>query len=151
MRIVPQSASASYSHFSPLAQLLLPAPQIAGLLPSGLKPSPAPFVFDRPALADLKVAQRDQLYQAAEVLLEFAVEFMIGTFNENALRAAEVLFHRATGAQSPIKTVGPAAFNAEIDADWLELIMAAKQARPMSNTEAKSVVDRMRAQQAGVA
>ncbi len=33
MRIVPQSASASYSYFS-AAQLLLSAPRIAGLLPA---------------------------------------------------------------------------------------------------------------------
>jgi len=105
MRIVSQFAFALHS-----LRLALPAPKIAGLLPSGLKPSPAPFVFDRPALADLNMAQRDRLYQAAEVLLEFAVEFIVGTFNENALRAAEVLFHRATGAQSPIKTVGPASY-----------------------------------------
>ena len=136
-----------------LSQLCLPAPQIAGLLPARVPSSepsqdsaPAPFIFDRPNLADLTPAQRVRLYEAADMLLEVAVEFMVGTFNEDALRAAEVMFHRAAGGQSAIRPLGPAAFNAEIDADWLEMLARAKRARPMTPAEAETVVRRTHTQ-----
>jgi len=140
MNIVPQPASASYSRL-----LALPAPKIAGLLPSGLKPTPAPFVFDRPVLAELSVSQRERLYEAAAVLLEIAVEFMVGTFNEAALRAAEVMFHRAAGGASAIRSVGMTAFNAEVDADWFEFVANARRARPLSDTQAESIIAQVRA------
>ena len=66
-----------------------------------------------------------------------------------ALRAAEVLFHRAAGGKSAIRPVGPAAFNAEIDADWLELVARAKQVRPISHAEAESIVREALARQMG--
>ena len=115
--------------------LALPAPApIAGLLPARVPSSespkqaaPAPFIFDRPVLADLSTAQRERLYDATNVLLEIAVEFMVGTFNEDAIRAAEVVFHRAVGGKSVVRPLSPQAFNAEIDADWLEML--ARQTR----------------------
>ena len=155
MRIVQQSASASYSHFSPMLALPAPAP-IAGLLPARVPSSeppkqaaPAPFIFDRPALADLSAQQREHLYEATNVLLEIAVEFMIGALNEDAIRAAEVLFHRAVGGKSSIRPLSPAAFNAEIDADWLEMLARAKRARPITYAEATETVRHAQAQRQG--
>jgi len=154
MRIVPQSVSASYCHF-PL-MLALPAPTpIAGLLPARVPSSepppnaPVPFIFDRPALADLSAQQREHLYDATNVLLEIAVEFMLGALNEEAIRAAEVLFHRAVGGKSSIRPLSPAAFNAEIDADWLEMLARAKRARPITYAEATETVRHAQAQRQG--
>jgi hypothetical protein len=132
---------------------MLSAPQIAGLLPARVESSQKqtndflpPFIFDRPALADLPAAQRIGLFEATEVLLEIALGFMLGGLNEEALRAAEVVFHRAAGGQSVIRPLGPQAFNAECDADWLEMLARAKRARPMTPTEADSIVRHARAQ-----
>jgi len=136
--------------------LALPAPApIAGLLPARVPSSeppsdaPAPFIFDRPALAELTAAQREHLYDATNVLLEIAVEFMIGVLNEEAIRAAEVLFHRAVGGKSSIRPLSPAAFNAEIDADWLEMLARAKRARPITYAEATETVRQAQAQRQG--
>ena len=154
MEIVPQSVSPSYCRFPPMLALPAPAP-IAGLLPVRVQSSepppnaPAPFIFDRPALADLTAAQREHLYDATNVLLEIAVEFMLGTFNEDAIRAAEVLFHRAVGGKSSLRPLSPAAFNAEIDADWLEMLARAKRARPISYAEATETVRQAQAQRQG--
>jgi len=154
MRIVSQSVSPSYCHFPTMLALPAPAP-IAGLLPARVPSSeappnaPAPFTFDRPALADLTTAQREHLYDATNVLLEIAVEFMLGTFNEDAIRAAEVLFHRAVGGKSTIRPLSPAAFNAEIDADWLEMLTRAKRARPITYAEATETVRQAQAQRQG--
>ena len=153
-RIVPQSASTSYCPFPPMLALPAPVP-IAGLLPArvpsseALPNAPDPFIFDRPALADLTTAQREHLYDATNVLLEIAVEFMLGTFNEDAIRAAEVLFHRAVGGKSTIRPLSPAAFNAEIDADWLEMLTRAKRARPITYAEATETVRQAQAQRQG--
>ena len=153
-RIVSQSVSTSYCHFPPMLALPAPAP-IAGLLPARVpssEPPPAPFspfIFDRPALADLTAAQREHLYDATNVLLEIAVEFMLGVLNEEAIRAAEVLFHRAVGGKSSIRPLSPAAFNAEIDADWLEMLARAKRARPISYAEATETVHQAQAQRQG--
>ncbi len=149
MRILPQSASATYSHF-PTAQLLLCAPPIAGLLPVRVPSSePLPFTFDHPALADLTTPQRERLYEATRTLLEIAVEFMVGTFTEDALRAAEVVFHRAAGGKSAIRPLSSASYNAEIDADWIEMVARAKQSRPMTHAEAVATVRQARAQHKG--
>jgi len=137
--------------------LALPAPApIAGLLPARVPSSeppkqaaPAPFIFDRPALADLSAQQREHLYNATNVLLEIAVEFMIGALNEEATRAAEVLFHRAIGGKSSLRPLSPAAFNAEIDADWLEMLARAKRARPITYEEATETVRQAQAQRQG--
>jgi len=48
MPIVPQAASASYSHFPAQAQLLLAAPHIAGLLPARVPSSEVPPQHDAP-------------------------------------------------------------------------------------------------------
>ena len=153
MRIVPQFVPPSYCPFLPMLALPAPAP-IAGLLPARVPSSeppnaPAPFIFDRPALADLSAQQREHLYDATNVLLEIAVEFMIGALNEDAIRAAEVLFHRAVGGKSSIRPLSPAAFNAEIDADWLEMLARAKRARPITYAEATETVRHAQAQRQG--
>jgi len=145
IKSVPQSGRVSHSLYPPQPLLLPAPPPIAGLLPARVPSSeppnaPAPFIFDRPALADLTVAQREHLYDATNVLLEIAVEFMLGTFNEDAIRAAEVLFHRAVGGKSSLRPLSPAAFNAEIDADWLEMLARAKRARPITYAEAAETV-----------
>ncbi len=106
-------------------------------------------MFDRPALADLTAPQRERLYEATRMLLEIAVEFMVGTFTEDALRAAEVVFHRAVGGKSAIRPLSPASYNAEIDADWIELVARAKQYRPMTHAEAVAKVRQVRAQRKG--
>ncbi len=137
--------------------LALPAPApIAGLLlarvPSSEPPEqsePAPFIFDRPSLADLTAAQRERLYEGANVLLEITIEFMIGTFNEDALRAAEVMFHRAAGGKSAIRPLGPQAFKAENDADWFAMVARAKAARAMTYAEAENIVRQARRQGGG--
>jgi len=137
--------------------LALPAPApIAGMLPARVPSSetpkqaaPVPFIFDRPALADLTTTQREHLYNATNVLLEIAVEFMLGTLNEEAIRAAEVLFHRAVGGKSIVRPLSPAAFNAEIDADWLEMLARAKRARPITYAEAAETVHQAQAQRQG--
>ena len=137
--------------------LALPAPApIAGLLPARVPSSeppkysePAPFIFDCPSLADLTEAQRERLYEGANVLLEIAIEFMIGTFNEDALRAAEVMFHRAAGGKSAIRPLGPQAFKAENDADWFAMVARAKAARAMTYAEAENIVRQARRQGGG--
>ena len=153
MRIVSQSVSASYCHFPPMLALPAPAP-IAGLLPARVPSSEppkqaAPFIFDRPALSDLTTIQREHLYEATNMLLEIAIEFMVGTFNEDAIRAAGVLFHRAVGGKSSLRPLSPQAFNAEIDADWLEMLARAKRAQPISYAEAVETVRQAQAQRQG--
>jgi len=153
MRIVSQSVSPSYCHFPPMLALPAPPP-IAGLLPARVPSSEppkqaAPFIFDRPTLTDLTAQQREHLYDATNVLLEIAVEFMIGALNEEAIRAAEVLFHRAVGGKSSLRPLSPAAFNAEIDADWLEMLARAKRARPITYAEATETVRQAQAQRQG--
>ncbi len=66
-------------------------PKIAGLLPahacttnhddhaSASEPLVS-FLFDNPVLAELCSSEREQLFEAADVLLEIAVAFMRGTF-----------------------------------------------------------------------
>lgn len=49
------------------------------------------------------------------------------TLNENALRAAEVIFHRAAGGQSGVGTAGPKAYGAEVDADLMEWAIGASK------------------------
>jgi len=150
MPIVPQPNPFFYSPF-----LALPAPHIAGLLPAGTLPnqppidSVAPYIFDRPALADLTVDQRTRLCEATDMLLEIAIEHLLGNFDENVLRAAEVIFHRAAGGKSPLRQVGPAAFHAELDADWLTIIADSKRIKPMSTSEAESVVAAVKARGMG--
>jgi len=100
-------------------------------------------------LADLTPVQREHLYEATNVLLEIAVEFMIGVLNEDAIRAAEVLFHRAVGGKSTVRPLSPQAFNAEIDADWLEMLARAKRARPMTYADATETVRQAQAQRQG--
>lgn len=120
MRIITQSAAASYFLFPSVP--LLCAPRIAGLLPAraGGHTDAAPsFTFHDPRLAELSSVQRERLFDAARALLEIAVSFGVGTMNEDALRAAEVLFHRAAGGTSPARPTSPAAYKVEQDADLL--------------------------------
>jgi hypothetical protein len=83
------------------------------------------------------------------MLLEIAIEFMVGALSDDALRAAEIVFHRAAGGQSAIRPLGPAAFNAESDADWLEMLARAKRSRPITPAEAESIVRNARAERQG--
>ena len=142
-RIVPQSVPASYC-----PMLALPAPKIAGLLPAHVPSSMPPstrYVFASPALDDLSNQQQNRLFDATEMLLDIAVEFMRGTFNEDALRAAETVFHRAVGGHSVARPLSPKQFNAELDADWFEMLARAKQAQPLSTAEADAFMRRARA------
>ena len=126
MRIVQQSGSASYSHF-PAAQLLLPAPRIAGLLPASVQRPPddhdhavAPFIYNDPRLADLSPDLREQLYTAAKILLDVAIAHTQGTVNDHALNTALSLFRRAVTGK-PMKPMTPAQYKAEADVMFLEL------------------------------
>ena len=141
MRIVHQSALPSHCHF-PVAPLMLVAPKIAGLLPAhtGSQPCSPSFIFKSTGLAELSNPQHMHLFEAAEMLLEIAVEFMRGTFNEDALRAAETVFHRAVGGQSIVRPLSPQQFNAELDADWFDLLAQAKRTQPLTPTQADTIV-----------
>lgn len=142
--------------FPPISQspfpLLQSGVRIAGLLPARVpssepppeQDSPLRFVFDRPSLADLSNQQRDHLFKSANILLEIAIEFMVGAFNEDALRAAEVMFHRGVGGKSAIRPLGPQAFKAENDADWFAMVARAKAVRAMTYAEAEDIVRQAR-------
>ncbi len=105
------------------AQLLLAAPKIAGLLPASVpsqaKPPPV-FTFTDPRLAEMPAEQCARLFDATRALLAIALDFGDGGLSEEALRAAEVVFHRAAGGQSVVRPLHPKAYNAEFDADLIE-------------------------------
>ncbi len=148
MPIVHQSVPASYSHFPAQPQLLLAAPRIAGLLPARVPSSEVPpepdaplrFIFDRPSLADLTDQQREHLYESTSKLLEIAIEFMVGTFNEEALRAAEVIFHRGVGGKSALRPLGPKAFNAEVDADTYAEMANSRAAQKTPQSDLRNAI-----------
>ncbi len=88
LRIVQQSASASHSYFS-TAQLLLPAPRIAGLLPAWVpssRPSSTPITVFKPQRESLLDRQRAiWAAQDAEIAL-----FLEGARQRLAAVATEV-------------------------------------------------------------
>ncbi len=103
--------------------LLLAAPKIAGLLPASVpsQADPPPvFTFTDPRLVEMPTEQRARLFDAAHALLAIALDFGDGGLSEEALRAAEVVFHRAAGGQSVVRPLHPKAYNAEFDADLIE-------------------------------
>ena len=121
MRIVQQSVPASYSHF-PAAQLLLPAPRIAGLLAAPtMQPPPdvPPFIYNDPRLEALTLVQRDRLYDATHILLDVAVAHSLGNVNDHALNTALTLFRRAVTGQA-MRPMTPAQYNANADVVFLE-------------------------------
>src|SRR5579859_5396374 len=120
--IVSQSGHVSYSP----TPLLLPAPRIAGLIaatsatsepPS--KPSPE-FTYRNAMLTDLSADRRAQFIDAVTMLLDVAVAYAHGDMNDNALRAAQVVFHRYLTGHSPDRPLNPVAYRAERDADLLD-------------------------------
>src|SRR5579859_6741135 len=122
MSILPNSQPVSYSLFPPL--LMLPAPKVAGLLGSGTpQPDPATFTFTDPRLATLNADERQKFADAAQNLLNVALRFAADELNEDALRAAQVLFHRKLTGHSPKRPLTPTAFKAEGDADMLDVML----------------------------
>jgi|SRR5579859_3923899 len=125
----------------PVPYLLLTAPNIAGLLPAqaqslqddehGQQPI---FECCGPRLQRLSPTAREQLLTAIEKLLEVAVAFSLGEMNEAALRAAEVIFHRAIAGPSTPRPRNPIEYCAEKDADVLDWYLSQSQ-RAVSGQE----------------
>jgi len=137
MSILAQSQSVSHASFPPF--LMLPAPKIAGLLPSGLPTSaenktsqsqPASsFTFSDPRLVFLTTEQRDRLFGATHSLLEIATRFVSREMNEDALRAAQALFARKLTGHPTIGALNPAAYRAEDNADLIDWMLTAEKRR----------------------
>ena len=110
--------------------LMIDAPKIAGLLPARAaslveketEALDAPsFTYTSTRLKELSVRRTEVLFQAMRTLIDIAVSFALEESNEAALRAAEVVFHRAAGGTTPIRPWTPEAYRAERDAvlvDW---------------------------------
>lgn len=151
MEIVQQSPSLSHSHVT----LLLPAPKIAGLLPArvGVEPEQAAtqpvsaFIYDTPQLAELPTEKRECLLDAARTLLDVAVGFVLDDLNEDALRAAQVLFHRQIVGHSPRRPMNPVTYRAERDADILEWALSAAKASRQLAERREARAERERAVQ----
>src|SRR5579864_1788226 len=120
--IVSQSGQVSYSS----TPLLLPAPRIAGLIAATSVTSEPPpklspeFTYRNATLTDLSTEQHTRFTDAVTTLLDVAVAYTHGAMNENALRAAQVLFHRQLTGHSPDRPLTPVAYRAERDADLLD-------------------------------
>ena len=136
-QIIPDGVSLFYSPF-----LALPAPKIAGLLPAHAgQASQAPtgtsaakFTYRNAALARLSAERCAQLIDSVTMLLDVAVAYANSEMNDNALRAAQVLFHRQLTGHSPDgpgrhngRPIHPTAYRAERDADMLEWLVSAKK------------------------
>jgi|SRR5579859_113279 len=81
------------------------------------------FTFTDPRLATLNTEQHQKFSEAAQTLLNVALRFTIDELNEEALRAAQVLFHRKLTGHSPKRPMTPTAFKAEGDADMLDVML----------------------------
>jgi hypothetical protein len=123
------SQSGQVPHFPTL--LLLPAPRIAGLIgatsvtslpgQASQPPTSSPeFVYRNAALTELSPERCAQFIDAVTTLLDVAVAYAHGDMNDNALRAAQVLFHRQLTGHSPDRPLTPLAFRSERDADLLD-------------------------------
>lgn len=134
--IVSQSVYVSYSS----TPLLLPAPRIAGLIAATSVTSQAPpksspdFTYRNASLTDLAAEERAQFIEAVTTLLDVAVAYVHGDMNDNALRAAQVLFHRQLTGHSPDRSgrhigrpLHPTAYRAERDADLLDWWVGARK------------------------
>ncbi len=149
MRIVPQAAPNSHSLFPP-PLLMLPAPRIAGLLPARVavtsgEPPPAPdlsiFTYTHPGLAELPTAQREKLLNGAKVLLDVALDFALNGLAEDALRAAEVLFHRAAGGQPPKHFKSPKEFSIDHQSKLMEIMIAVSNVPVITREQAERELD----------
>ena len=155
MSILPNSQLVSHSPFPAQratheSPLLLPAPKIAGLLGTGeterashdgrashdhymggaeKDADQARFTFVDWRLATLDAEQRRRFSDAAQTLLGVALRFAIDEMNEDALRAAQVLFHRKLTGHSPRRPMTPVAFRAEGDADLLDVLLSHEKRR----------------------
>lgn len=126
--------STRFSIRSSEPQKLLPAPRIAGLLPAraeSLRGSQdadsANFMYQNARLSEVPFPQQERLAKATTNLLDVAVAFALGELNEAALRAAEVVFHRAIAGRSPVQARNPAEYCAEMDADVLDWFQTASK------------------------
>ncbi len=149
MRIVPQAAPFSHSFFPP-PLLMLPAPRIAGLLAARVSEPEAPvnndFHYTHPELASLPDEQRERLFNGVKILLDVALDVALHGLGDEALRAAEVVFHRAAGGQTPEHFAGPAAYNAEVDADIMIALVELSHITVPTREEAMRELDeRLRA------
>jgi hypothetical protein len=101
MEIVPQSTATLRSHVPAKPVLLLPAPQIAGLLPASTTPPrddkerSTTFTYADPRLATLTLAKQDKMFEAVTQLLNIAVGCLTGEAQEMELITAEAAFHDA--------------------------------------------------------
>jgi len=137
--IVSQSGQVTYSH----APLLLSAPRIAGLIAATSvtsEPPPKPsaeFSYRNGLLAELSAERRSQFIDAATTLLDVAVVYSHGDMSDNALRAAQVLFHRQLTGHSPDRPMNPVAYRAERDADLLDWWVGASRRLAASEAAAQ--------------
>jgi len=125
MRIVPQSAPASYSLLP--TSLALPAPKIAGLLGPGPQPDRSAYSYSDPRLAAFTDEQRTRLFDAADTLLEIAVRFATRELSDTAVRAAASLFARKLTGRPATRYQGPEHFRAEQDADLLDWLLGVEK------------------------
>ncbi len=147
MSIVHQSPVVSHT---PLP--LIAAPRIAGLLSATVSSTqtksthnqqtpPEPdspvksFLYKNPLLAELDPEKRDHLLQTVEMLLDIAVDCALGSVDVAALRAAQVLLHRAVTGHSPERPLNPISFRSERDANILEWIVETKRERAAQQAE----------------
>ena len=154
MRIVQQSAPASYSIFPFLVSpaFWLPAPSIAGLLPAPAptpEPPPIestaePFTYSSPFAAELSESQRKVIYDAARILIDVAVEYMRDTLNDHAVDTAIMMYRQAID-QKPIKVRNPADYSALMNTPDLEYLIrrarreATRTSSPFTVTPDKAV------------
>ncbi len=145
MRSISQPAPISHTLFPP-PLLMLCAPRIAGLLPARVPEPEAPpdlkmFTYTHPGLAELPAAERERLLDGAKTLLDVALDFALHGLGEDALRAAEVVFHRAAGGHPPKHFSGPTAYNAEVDADVMTALVDLSRIRIPTREEARRELD----------
>jgi len=130
MRIVHQSALVSYPFL-----LALPAPRLAGYLPSGKIADPPPppppvepFTYNSLFLTELNAEQRAKLFEAVGALLDVGIEFMRGTLNEHLVMTAIMLYRQAI-ASEPVKARNPAEFKALMDTPILQFMITEARRR----------------------
>ncbi len=154
-QIVPQSASFPLTLFPPNMPLLLSAPKIAGLLMPPRPSEPPPpepeaepvarvFTYRHARFAELTEGEYAAFIRATDILLEVGVNYMLGVMNEDALRAAEIVFHRGVGGAKSKYPLNPEAYSAERDADFIGL--AVRLPRAFSDEARDRARARMEAQ-----
>jgi len=92
------------------------------------------FTHHNAAFADLSDTQRTDLFDAARLMLDVAVEYIRGTLNDHTVTTAIMVYRQAISTE-PITARNPAEFNAIMDAPILQFLVdrARRQAAATSN------------------